>query len=277
MMNKKLLALHGLKWNPFSPSIPTEALYLQPKVDAFCWRVEKNLVHEGGFAMINGEPGTGKSASLRILASRLGNMRDVSVGVISLPSGRLSDFYREMGDLFGIELSPHNRWGGFKQLRERWAAHLEGTLTRPVLLIDEAQEVPSAVLNELRLLSSIDFDSRNLLSVVLAGDKRLANKLRHDELLPLGSRIRTRLTTEYATREELMSCLQHLLREAGNATLMSETLMLTLCEHALGNYRVLTGMASDLLDMAVEQDLTHLDEKLYFQCFGSPGKSKKEG
>jgi len=276
-MNKKLLALYGLKWNPFSASVPTEALYLQPNVDTFCCRVEQALVHDGGFAMISGEPATGKSVTLRILAKRLRGVRDVSVGVISLPSGRLGDFYREMGDMFGVELSPHNRWGGFKQLRERWSAHLQGSLTRPVLLIDEAQEVPSAVLNELRLLSSIEFDSRNLLSVVLAGDKRLINKLRHDDLLPLGSRIRTRLTTEYASKDELMACLQHLLREAGNATLMSDTLMQALCEHALGNYRVLIGMAADLLNLAAEQEITRLDEKLYFQCFGSSSKQKKAG
>lgn len=274
-MNKKLLALYGLKWNPFATDVPTEALYRSPAVETFCWRVEQSLIREGGFAMISGEPGTGKSVALRLLAERLRGLRDVSVGVISLPSGRLADFYREMGDLFGVELSPHNRWGGFKKLRERWVAHLEGTLTRAVLLIDEAQEVPSAVLNELRLLSSIDFDSRNLLSVVLAGDKRLIHKLRQDDLLPLGSRIRTRLTTEYVAREELMACLQHLLHSAGNTTLMSEPLMRTLCEHAIGNYRVLVGMAAELLTTAAERELTQLDEKLYLDCFGAPTSAKQ--
>ncbi len=274
-MNKDLLSLYGLKWNPFCSSVPTEALYLSPKANTFCWRVEQALVHEGGFAMISGDPGTGKSVMLRLLADRLSHIRDVNVAVISLPSGKLSDFYREMGDLFGVELSPYNRWGGFKQLRERWIAHLEGTLTRPVLLIDEAQEVHPAVLNELRLLSSMEFDSRNVLSVVLAGDKRLINKLRHDDLLPLGSRIRTRLAMEYASREELMSCLEHLLREAGNTTLMSKALIRTLCEHAVGNHRVLIGMAADLLNLAAEEKITQLDEKLYFQCFGTPDKPKK--
>jgi len=274
-MNNTLLARYGLKWNPFATEVPIDALYHQPKLDSFCWRVEHNLIREGGFAMISGEPGTGKSVALRLLAEQLKDMRDVSVGVISLPSGRLADFYREMGDLFGIELSPHNRWGGFRKLRERWTAHLESTLTRPVLLIDEAQEAPAAVLNELRLLSSAEFDSRNLLSVVLAGDKRLLNKLRHDDLLPLGSRIRTRLTTDYASREELMACLQHLLTSAGNAHLMSNELMTMLCEHAIGNYRVLTSMAAELLSAAAEQELTHLDEKLYFQCFATPTHKKK--
>jgi len=276
-MNKKLLALYGLKWNPFASDIPIEALYRSPKVDTFCFRVENNLVSNGGFAMITGDPGTGKSVTLRLLAKQLSEIRDAHVGVISLPSGRLSDFYREMGDLFGVELSPHNRWGGFKNLRDRWMAHLEGTLTRPILLIDEAQEVPVAVLNELRLLSSIDFDSRNLLSVVLAGDKRLTTKLRQDDLIPLGSRIRTRLTTEVASREELMSCLQHLLKRAGNASLMSHELIRTLSEHAIGNYRVLIGMASEMLTVAAEKEMTHLDEKLYFQYFGAPATSQQEG
>ncbi len=268
MMNA-LLARYGLKWNPFASDIPTEALYRQPKVDSFCWRVEQSLIREGGFAMICGDPGTGKSVTLRLLAERLADMRDVSVGVISLPSGRLADFYRELGDLFGIELSPHNRWSGSTKLRQRWAAHMESTLTRPVLLIDEAQEAPSAVLNELRLLSSSEFDSRNLLSVVLAGDSRLLNKLRQDDLLPLGSRIRTRLIMEHASRGELMNCLKHLLESAGNAGLMTEELMVTLCEHAIGNYRVLASMASELLNMAVEREYTRLDEKVYFECFGS--------
>jgi len=138
-MNKKLLALYGLKWNPFSPGLPIEALHTTAKVESFCWRVEQGLIREGGFALITGDPGTGKSVVLRMLAERLEQLRDLSVGAITHPSGNLADFYREMGDLFGLELRPHNRWGGFKALRERWLAHLDGTLLRPVLLIDEAQ------------------------------------------------------------------------------------------------------------------------------------------
>jgi general secretion pathway protein A len=168
-MNKKLLALYGLKWNPFSPELPTEALYVTPRIEQFYWRIEQHLIQEGGFALITGDPGTGKSVVLRLLAERLAQLRELRAGAIAHPSSNLADFYREMGDLFGVELKPHNRWGGFKALRERWLAHLEGTLLRPVLLIDEAQEMHPTVLNELRLLSSTQFDSRTLLTVVLAG------------------------------------------------------------------------------------------------------------
>jgi len=269
-MNKKLLALYGLKWNPFSPELPTEALYITPRIEHFYWRIEQGLIQEGGFALITGDPGTGKSVVLRLLAERLGQLRDIAVGAITHPSSNLADFYREMGDLFGVELKPHNRWGGFKALRERWLAHLEGTLLRPVLLIDEAQEMHPAVLNELRLLSSTQFDSQTLLTVVLAGDARLIAKLRRDELLPLGSRMRIRLVMEYADRKELLACLKHLLASAGNASLMTPELMQTLCDHAIGNHRVLTSIAAELLASAAQQEITRLDEKLYLEVFGTP-------
>ena len=67
-MNQKLLALYGLKWNPFSPELPTEAIYVPPKIENFCWRIEHAQIREGGFAMIHGDPGSGKSIVLRLLA-----------------------------------------------------------------------------------------------------------------------------------------------------------------------------------------------------------------
>jgi general secretion pathway protein A len=275
-VNTKLLALYGLKYNPFIPDIPTEALYKNPAIENFSWRIEHSLIREGGFALVSGDPGTGKSAALRLLAERLNHIRDVMVGCFTHPSARLVDFYRELGDIFGVPLQAHNRWNGFKNLRERWLNHLETKLIRPVLFIDEAQEMPICVLNELRILSSMNFDSRILLSVILAGDKRIIDKFRHDELLPLGSRIRIRLNTEYASIEQLMQTLQHLMTEAGNPRLMTQELMKTLCDHAMGNYRVMCNMAHEILTTAAQQEKTVLDEKLYLEYFSVPVPSRKQ-
>ena len=269
-MSQKLLALYGLKFNPFSPELPLDAIYLPPRVENFYWRIENAQIGEGGFAMVHGEPGSGKSVTLRLLAERLARMADITVGAINHPQSNLADFYREMGDVFAVPLKPHNRWGGFKVLRERWIAHLESTRRRAVLLIDEAQEMRPAVLCELRLLASARFDSQPLLCVVLAGDARLIEKLRRDELVPLGSRIRTRLALEHASHDELAACLTHLLGTAGNASLMTPQLQQTLCDHAAGNYRVLTTMAAELLAVAAQRESTKLDEKLYLEVFSPP-------
>lgn len=273
-MNKRLLALYGLKWNPFSAELPPEALWRTPRLEDFCWRVEHVLLAEGGFALVTGDSGTGKSVSLRLLAERLGAQRDVVVGILTHPQSPPADFYRELGDLYGLPLRPHNRWMSFKSLRERWEAHLEGALHRAVLLIDEAQQMSALVLNELRLLASTRLDSRNILAVVLAGDARLPALLRQDELLPLGSRMRVRLTLEAASRDELLDLLRHLLETAGNPRLMTPELMATLCEHALGNPRVLTTLAAELLGVAMRREIAQLDEKLYLEVFAPPKPAK---
>jgi general secretion pathway protein A len=269
-MNQKLLALYGLKWNPFTPEVPTEALYVPAKIENFCWRIEQAHLREGGFALIHGDPGSGKSVVMRLLAERLARLPDLTVGVIHHPQSNLGDFYRELGDIFSLPMRANNRWGGFKALRARWIDHLGSASRRPVILIDEAQEMSPPVLCELRLLTSARFDSQSLLCVVLAGDARLLDKLRREELIPLGSRIRTRLATEMATRDELLACLEHLLAAAGNASLMTQELRHTLCDHAAGNYRIFTAMAGELLLSAAQRELPVLDEKLYLQVFARP-------
>jgi general secretion pathway protein A len=278
MNSKKLLSLWGLKWNPFSPELPGEALLATAQIESFVWRVEQ-LVQEGGFALICGESGTGKSVALRILAQRLSKLRDVMVGVLERPQSRIPDFYRELGDIFSVKLTASNRWGGFRTLRERWKAHLASTRIKPVLLIDEAQEMAPEVLNELRILSSAEFDATSLLTVVLSGDGRFLELLRHEALVPLGTRIRTRLRTEAASREQLLELLRHALSKAGNATLMTPELMDTLVDHSAGNYRLLMTMGGELLAHGMVHELERLDEKVYLEVFQAqqprPGSKKK--
>src|SRR5665213_1629040 len=272
-MTTKLLSLYGLKFNPFRPDVPIDALFTTPTVDSYLRRVELGIA-DGGFAMLTGDPCTGKSVALRLLAERLRALPDVVVGTVEHPQSRTMDFYRELGDLFGVPLASHNRWAGFKALRARWADHVTSTRCRPVLIVDEAQETLTTVFNELRILASKDLDSKQLLCVVFAGDARLPERLRAADLLPLGSRIRRRLILDYASRDELLACLDHLLAAAGNSALMTSELRVTLADHAAGNYRVLMNLGDELLAVAAERELARLDEKLFLDVFAQTPKTK---
>jgi type II secretory pathway predicted ATPase ExeA len=90
-MSKRQQALYGLKFNPFSPEIPVEGCLATQEVTRFCERV-KRLTDEGGFALICGESGTGKSVALRILRARLGSERDMNVQELSRPQSSVADF-----------------------------------------------------------------------------------------------------------------------------------------------------------------------------------------
>ena len=272
MIDPRLRARHGLKFNPFLPGIPTEDLWAAPGSELFSSRIEQ-LSREGGFAMLTGGVGAGKSKALQALAARLSRTPDLVVGVMERPQSSPSDFYREMGRLFGVNLSPANRYGGFRALRERWEKHIQSHLLYPVLLIDEAQEMNTACLSELRLLASANFDSRYLLTVLLAGDERLPERFRSPDLLPLGSRIRTRLVLQPLDKTELRQFLDHMLDRAGGPGLVTNGLKDVLVKHAAGNPRVLCNMAADLLASAVDQDLAELDDALFIKVFGRVGKT----
>lgn len=274
-MNKRLLNLYGLKFNPFSSQLPATALWIPPHIQNFCWRLEQQ-VGEGGFALVLGDPGVGKSAALRILSEHLGALRDLSVGTLTRPQAKMADFYRELGHLFGVSLSPNNRWHSSKSLREKWLAHIEAARSRPVLIIDEAQEMNTPVLGELRLLASADLDSRSILTILLSGDQRLAARMEEPDLLPIASRMRSRLRLEALPPKQLQDCLHHVLKAAGNPKLLSPSLLQTLCEHAAGNLRLLMNMANDLLVAASQQEREVLDEKLYFEVFALDPKPLKK-
>ena len=76
----------------------------------------------------------------------------------------------------------------------------------------------------------------------------------------------------HLTRSECMGQFL-LLEKVGNPLLMSDGLMQTLCDHSLGNFRIMTTLANELLEEACKQKRTQLDEKLYFEVFHLSAKT----
>jgi general secretion pathway protein A len=124
-----------------------------------------------------------------------------------------------------------------------------------------------AVANELRLLTAADLDARSLLTIVIAGDERLDDKLRARELVPLAGRLRVILRLGALDPADLRMALDHVITQAGHAALMTSELKDTICERAAGNLRLLMNMAAELLDAAVERNAKQLDEQLYLDVF----------
>jgi hypothetical protein len=80
------------------------------------------------------------------------------------------------------------------------------------------------------------------------------------------------VVVNHNTRDELLACLDHLLAAAGNPSLMTSELRVTLADHAAGNFRVLMNLADELLAVAADRELARLDEKLFLDVFAHPQK-----
>ena len=271
---KKIHSLYGLKWNPFGQDLPLEALITTPQINHFAWRVE-NLVMDGGFALISGDNGLGKSIILRLLHERFGQINEIRTAEFARPQSGLSDFYREMGSLFGIDLKISNKFGGFQRLRDKWKDHIGKTLFRPIVFMDEVQEAHHSILSELRLMSSTCFDSKIILTVVLVGDKRILRKLLEPDLLAVDSRTRTRLILEKYTREELINLLNEALERAGNPSLMTKELIEVVAEHSAGIPRAMMSTCKELLLEASSRELKQISEDLFIELYSDEGKSKR--
>ena len=267
---------HGLKWNPFSGEIPVKALSANPAMESFFYRVE-NLVLDGGFALITGPSGMGKSVTLRMLSQRLGEISELQVGSLIRPQSGISDFYRELGAVFGIDMRMNNRWGGYKSLRNKWLHHTKSTTLKPVLIIDEAQEVPEQVLVELRLLTSENYDSTTMLSVILAGDNRIHEKLSKAQLIPLATRIKTQHQITMWSIPELMKLLEHNLEQAGNTKLITQSTIKLIAEHSAGSPRRMNYLANELLVIAAEKRQNTIDEKTFMTQFGKMKQGREPG
>ncbi|PSU94242.1 general secretion pathway protein GspA [Photobacterium leiognathi subsp. mandapamensis] len=148
------------------------------------------LTDGGGFGLLTGEVGTGKTTVLRAMISRLPHQTQVAV--ILNPALSAHDLLAAICDELGLSYESD---ASFKQLtdiiyRHLMANHAEGRQT--LLLVDEAQHLMPDVLEQLRLLTNLETDSRKLLKVVLIGQPELQQLLQQERLRQLAQRITSR-------------------------------------------------------------------------------------
>jgi general secretion pathway protein A len=260
----KLCQRYNLKYNPFKSDIPVIGLYKSPQTSNFIDRID-DLVMDGGFACITGEPGLGKSSIMRQISSRLKEIAEFSVVEMTRPQSSIADIYRELTDIYSLNSTHFNRFQDFKQLRAKWKSHINTTLFRSVLLIDEAQYLKTPVLDELRIMVGDDFDSKKILTIVFSGDNRFNEKLEEEALQPLRSRISVRINLNAMMPDELFNMSETLLRNAGNSALIDTKVLETVANASAGIPRAMVHSLDQLLQLAYRSDATKVDSHILFK------------
>ncbi len=208
------LRYFGLTRAPFSIAPDPSFLYLGERHREALANLVWGLNTDGGFVVLTGEVGTGKTTLSRSLLGRVPKNTDIAYVINPRLSTRelLATLCEELGD------PPVSDDVRTKRLIDRinqllLAAHARAR--RTVLVIDEAQNLQRDVLEQIRLLTNLETNERKLLQVVLIGQPELDVMLRRPDLRQLAQRITARYHLEPLSVSELGQCIRHRLAVAG--------------------------------------------------------------
>ena len=205
-------SFYGLKEKPFTLLPDPDYLYLSPKHQRALTLLEYGMMNQAGFSVICGDTGAGKTTLIRRLLTELGD--DTTVGLITNTHQSFGELLNWVLMAFGIDsdgkskAQMHQMFISF--LIEQYAAN-----KHTVLIVDEAQNMNAATLEELRMLSNINADKDQVLQVILAGQPALRETLRQPELMQFAQRIAVDYYLESLSEEETAQYIQHRLKIAG--------------------------------------------------------------
>jgi len=245
---------------PFTREIDPRDRFTLPVFDQPLAHLQRAVESRQSCALI-APSGAGKSLLLRTLARRLPEAR-YRVHDVKVTSLSKRDFCREVATACGLE-SAGTYPSLVRKLQQRFLAQSDDEGLRPVLVLDEAQDMRPDVLATLRLLTNFDLDSRLVLSVVLAGDSRLQHLLERHDLEPVRRRLAHVAFLPLLSREQTRAYLHHRLQLAGAAPeLFPDEVTDALYEISRGNLRALDHLGLKTLELAAEQDRTEISATL---------------
>jgi type II secretory pathway predicted ATPase ExeA len=203
----------GLDSFAFQASPDPKFLYLTPQIKEVLACLEYGIAHRKGFVVMTGEVGTGKTT---LLKSVLGWFPEgkVSTAFVFNPKLDALDFLEFILTDFGIPPRERTKSGMLLQLN-RWLVerYREGALC--VIVIDEAQNLSTDLLEEIRLLTNLETTSEKLLQIVLSGQPELEEKLRLQSLRQLRQRIAIWCRTKPMSPDETKGYISERIRIAG--------------------------------------------------------------
>jgi general secretion pathway protein A len=204
----------GLTEAPFSIAVNPRYLFMSTRHRDALAHLLYGVGAGGGFILLTGEVGTGKTTINRCLLEQLPT--DTDVAIILNPALNALELLASVCDELGIEYD-HQTYT-LKTLTDRLHAfllhnHARGRKT--VLLIDEAQHLDFDVLEQIRLLTNLETNSEKLLQIILIGQPELAQMLARPELRQLNQRITARYNLDPLNLDETSAYIQHRLQVAG--------------------------------------------------------------
>lgn len=191
-------AFYGMDFNPFTNEIEPKFSYASNDFVQTSARLDILRQHKG-IGLLTGEPGCGKSFTLKCLAASL-NKSLYKIVYIPITTLTVKEFYMALCDGLGV-VPAYKKVNMFKQIQESIYTYASKNIT-PVIIIDEIQFISNSILDDFRLILNFDMDSKNFCIVIFSGQPKLVLQLNRQHHEALRQRITINYTFSGLTRSE---------------------------------------------------------------------------
>ena len=257
----------GLTEAPFSIAPNPHYLYMSPHHRDALAHLLYGVGAGGGFILLTGEVGTGKTTITRCLLEQLPD--NIDLAMVLNPALNAQELLATACDELGIANDQHDTLKTLTDKLHQFLLqnHAQGRNT--VLLVDEAQHLQPEVLEQVRLLTNLETNTKKLLQIVLVGQPELNAILARPELRQLNQRITARYKILPLSYEETRAYVNHRLQVAGlpgGQALFPESVIKGIYQKTGGLPRLINLLCDRILMGTYGQNKTHVDQLVFKQA-----------
>ncbi len=263
----------ALKDNPFRITPDLDFFFMSSVHQEALGSLEFLMESEEGFAVIIGEPGTGKTITIRKFISQL--PENVEYAYILFPNLSPEEMFRAILEDFGIDIDDSATKNKLFSTLKEFLIKKRKEGKKILIIIDEAQNLPIETLEELRILSNLETDKEKLLQIILLGQPELEKKLNSDALRQLKQRITVIARLSNLTKDEMVNYINYRLAKAGNSTIkISNSAYKEIFKYTQGNLRQINQIMERALMSAFVKNSHQIDREDIKEAAESLGISK---
>ena len=238
-----------LESDPFTINPDPRFLFMMPQTLEALASLQYGIASRKGFMVLTGEVGTGKTTLLRHTLNALHRTR-IHSSFIFNPRLDANDFLEFVLSDFGLQPANRSKAGMLIELN-RWLVDRFRQREVCVIVVDEAQNLSSEMLEEIRLLTNLETSSEKLVQIILSGQPELEMKLRKPELRQLRQRISLWCRTQPLDEEQTRAYILARLQTAGTAeAIFQEDAIRMIYEASAGIPRVINLVCENSLIFA---------------------------